>query len=140
MTTFVGTGAALSATAVAAKEDLVARQVPDPVRVRGEGDRERTAAVFTLPSFKVSVATGLDTATLASVFPAPPGAFASVQTVAGAEYAINASLNVAWTRSTRPSASTSNIWSVESAGAVLSIVTLPLWLVLVPRLSAASTV
>ena len=42
-------------------------------------------AVFTLPSFKVSVATGLATATLASVFPAPPGAFASVQTVAGAE-------------------------------------------------------
>jgi len=59
-------------------------------------------AVLTLPSFSVSVATVVPTLTLASVFEAPPGAFASVQGVAPVPYVSRVSPKVAFAWSTRP--------------------------------------
>src|SRR5262249_46544901 len=140
MTTFVGTGAALSATAVAANEDWFPARSRMPFAFVASATVNEPDAVFTVPSFSVSVAIVVATDTLASVFDAPPGALASVQGVVPAEYVSRVSPNVAFTWSTLPSASVSNIWSVDNAGAVLSIVTLPDWFVVEPRLSLALVV
>ena len=83
-TTFVGTGAALSATALAANEDWLPARSRIPLGLAASVAANDPAAVFTLPSFSVSVATVEATETLESVFDAPPGAFASVHGVVAA--------------------------------------------------------
>src|SRR5262245_51120960 len=136
----MATGAALSATEVAAKDDWFPARSRTPLAFEASATVNDPDAVFTFPSFRVRVATLVATETLASVFATPPGAFAIVHGVVPALYAASVSPNVALAWSTLPSPSVSNICSVESAGAVLSTVTLPLWFVVEPRLSAALVV
>src|SRR6476659_9973237 len=86
-TTLVATGAALSATAVAVKDDRLPAASRVPLALLASATVNDPEAVLTVPSFSVSVATVVATDTLASVLPAPPGAFASVQGgVVPAEY------------------------------------------------------